>query len=237
VAVKAEPGIGESPIRGLTTSFVESFRAPPPPPPNPASGGEATAQGETVAAKDESITASVVEKLEGNLNFRLSKEELAAQLEKSQFLAADSAQMDQESHKHSIEAIMRIIKLDLGSSKDRLRVNVNRCIETFGRHNTDKSLTMQDGKKRRELPRGGPDVGSSEVQIAVLTAKINNLADGIDKSGKKDHHNKRNLRMLVHKRQKLLKYLRRKERGGPRWQNLVRELGLTDATWKGEIAV
>lgn len=82
--------------------------------------------------------------------------------------------------------------------------------------------------------RVGPDTGSAEVQVAILTTKINVLADNL---GKKDKHNKRNLRLLVHKRQKLLKYLRRKERGGPRWQHLMDKLGLGDAMWKGEISL
>jgi ribosomal protein S15P/S13E len=56
------------------------------------------------------------------------------------------------------------------------------------------------------------------------------------RGGKKDKVNKRNLRVLVHKRQKLLRYLRTKERGGERFQHLVETLGLTEGTWKGEIS-
>lgn len=82
--------------------------------------------------------------------------------------------------------------------------------------------------------RSGPDTGSSEVQIAILTTKINNLANNLHN---KDKNGKRDLRLLVHRRQKLLKYLRRKERGGPRWQNIVELLGINDAMWKGEISL
>ena len=85
--------------------------------------------------------------------------------------------------------------------------------------------------------RIGPDTGSSEVQIAILTAKIKTLADFLSTRGKGDKHNKRNLRLLVHRRQKLLQYLRRKERGGPRWQHCIETLGLTEGTWKGEISL
>jgi ribosomal protein S15P/S13E len=42
---------------------------------------------------------------------------------------------------------------------------------------------------------------------------------------------------MVHKRQKLMAYLRRQDRGGPRWQNLVEKLGLNDAMWKEEISL
>lgn len=83
----------------------------------------------------------------------------------------------------------------------------------------------------------GPDTGSSEVQIAILTAKIKTVADFLATRGKGDKHNKRNLRLLVHRRQKLLQYLRRKERGGPRWQHCIETLGLTEGTWRGEISL
>ena len=89
-----------------------------------------------------------------------------------------------------------------------------------------------------KTPRAGPDTGSSEVQVAILTAKIKVLADHMLLKGRqKDKVNKRNLRLLVHRRQKLLQYLRRKERGGDRWQNLISTLGLTEGTWKGEISL
>jgi len=93
------------------------------------------------------------------------------------------------------------------------------------------------GDQPDKTPRAGPDTGSSEVQIAVLTAKIRTLADFLETRGKTDKVNKRNLRLLVHRRQKLLLYLRRKERGGPRWQNIIDTLGLTEGTWRGEISL
>ncbi|EHK99749.1 putative 30S ribosomal protein S15 [Glarea lozoyensis 74030] len=102
----------------------------------------------------------------------------------------------------------------------------------------------EDGHQRatvaltRITPRAGPDTGSSEVQIAILTAKIKVLADQLEKKGgNKDKVNKRNLRIMVHKRQKHLNYLRRKERGSDRWQNLISTLGLTEGTYKGEISL
>lgn len=160
----------------------------------------------------------------------------------------------QQEHARAAEAIARITALENGSSKDRMRVNITRCIETFGRHNTDKALPP----RAPHLPainsdaappirpatnvaavekRIGPDTGSSEVQIAILTAKIKSVADFLSTRGKGDKHNKRNLRLLVHRRQKLLQYLRRRERGGPRWQHCIETLGLTEGTWKGEISL
>jgi ribosomal protein S15 len=85
--------------------------------------------------------------------------------------------------------------------------------------------------------RKGPDTGSSEVQIAILTAKIRHLANHLERVGNSDKINKRNLRLLVHRRQKLLQYLRKKERAGPRWQRCIDMLGLTEGTWRGEITL
>lgn len=149
----------------------------------------------------------------------------------------------EEEHRTAQEALRRISNLSLGSSKDRLRVNKQRCIDEFGRHNTDKTLpskpvsTATTGKEEPKDVRVGVDTGSSEVQIAILTAKIRAVADFLETRGTTDKVNKRNLRLLVHRRAKLLKYLRRKERGGPRWQNLIEKLGLTEGTWKGEISL
>lgn len=154
-------------------------------------------------------------------------------------------------HARATEAIKRITALENGSSKDRMRVNISRCVATFGRHNTDKTFPprapsinaagQHDVRPKTNIAavekRIGPDTGSSEVQIAILTAKIKTLADFLVTRGKKDKHNKRNLRLLVHRRQKLLHYLRRKERGGPRWQHCIETLGLTEGTWRGEISL
>lgn len=142
------------------------------------------------------------------------------------------------SHENASKALRAIAALDNSSSKDRLRVNIDRCIQEFGRHNTDSTLPPKLHSKfstpSKPRKRVGPDTGSSEVQIAILTTKINVLADNLHNQ---DKQNKRNLRLLVHKRQKLLKYLRREDRGGPRWQNVVEKLGISDAMWKGEISL
>jgi len=158
--------------------------------------------------------------------------------DKAEETHANALQAHAESHDNASKALQAIAALDNSSSKDRLRVNIDRCIEEFGRHNTDSGLPPKVHTKDSSLPasrkRVGPDTGSSEVQIAILTAKINVLADNLHHS---DKQNKRNLRLLVHRRQKLLKYLRREDRGGPRWQNVVEKLGISDAMWKGEISL
>ncbi|OJK04983.1 hypothetical protein ASPACDRAFT_1851934 [Aspergillus aculeatus ATCC 16872] len=159
-------------------------------------------------------------------------------------LEMEQAEQHNKQHQNALEAMNRILKLDNGNNQDRMRLNIQKCIETFGRHNTDQTLPPKPASVSldsatappEKLPRIGADTGSPEVQVAILTAKIINLSRHLETTNK-DKHNKRNLRLLVHKRQKLLRYLRRKERGGPRWQNLVQTLGLSDAAWQGEISM
>lgn len=60
-----------------------------------------------------------------------------------------------------------------------------------------------------EFKKHDTDKGSSEVQIAILTERINHLVEHLKKH-KKDHHTRRGLLILVGRRRRLLKYLRRK---------------------------
>jgi small subunit ribosomal protein S15 len=67
------------------------------------------------------------------------------------------------------------------------------------------------------------DTGSPEVQVALLTARINELTEHL-RDHKKDHHSRRGLLMLVGQRRRLLNYLR--HRDVARYRELVQELGL-----------
>ena len=67
------------------------------------------------------------------------------------------------------------------------------------------------------------DTGSTEVQVALLTRRINELSEHF-KLHKKDHHSRRGLLMLVSQRRRLLNYLRRT--GPARYQELIKRLGL-----------
>jgi len=67
------------------------------------------------------------------------------------------------------------------------------------------------------------DTGSPEVQVAVLTERINNLTEHF-KDHKKDNHSRRGLLKMVSQRRKLLDYLRGKEEA--RYQSLIKELGI-----------
>ena len=217
------------PVRSRPTAFIASLKKDLPVPVEPGTKHDAQSS---------------------PLNFFLSPEEYQSSLQYSKVLTeplpapelADpaSTQAKQErhakDHENAERALLRIAALGSGNSKDRTRHNIQRCIGEFGRHHTDDALPPS---LTATVPpaRAGPDTGSSEVQVAILTTKINVLADQLEDRGKKDKHNKRNLRILVHRRQKLLAYLRRKERGGPRWQNLMERLGLGDAAWRGEISL
>jgi small subunit ribosomal protein S15 len=71
--------------------------------------------------------------------------------------------------------------------------------------------------------RGKGDTGSPEVQVAILTERINNLTDHF-KSHAKDNHSRRGLLMMVNKRRSLLDYLRKTD--ADRYTNLIAKLGL-----------
>lgn len=67
------------------------------------------------------------------------------------------------------------------------------------------------------------DTGSPEVQVALLTERINNLTEHL-KGHEKDFHSRRGLLVMVGQRRRLLDYLRRKSK--PRYEALVGKLGL-----------
>ena len=71
--------------------------------------------------------------------------------------------------------------------------------------------------------RGQGDTGSPEVQVALLTARIE-LLTGHFKVHKKDHHSRRGLLQLVNRRRSLLDYLKSKD--NERYKALIEKLGL-----------
>ena len=75
----------------------------------------------------------------------------------------------------------------------------------------------------KEFARNPGDTGSPEVQIALLTDRINHLTAHL-KDHKKDHHSRRGLLMLVGRRRRFLDYL--KEIDVERYRAIVAELGL-----------
>ncbi|CAG0942154.1 30S ribosomal protein S15 [Gammaproteobacteria bacterium] len=81
----------------------------------------------------------------------------------------------------------------------------------------------QKSKVISENRRGAADTGSPEVQVALLSARINELTDHFAKH-KKDHHSRRGLLKMVNQRRKLLDYL--KDTDGDRYKILIDKLGL-----------
>ena len=87
-------------------------------------------------------------------------------------------------------------------------------------------MSLTADKKREiiaEHGRGDDDTGSTEVQVALLTARINELTEHL-REHTKDHHSRRGLLMLVGKRRRLLNYLQRHDLEA--YRELIRELGL-----------
>ena len=75
----------------------------------------------------------------------------------------------------------------------------------------------------QEYQRGEGDTGSPEVQVALLTANIEQLRDHFQ-FHKHDHHSRRGLIRMVNQRRKLLDYLKRKD--ASRYLELIKRLGL-----------
>ena len=75
----------------------------------------------------------------------------------------------------------------------------------------------------KEYARHEGDTGSPEVQVAILTSRIQYLTDHL-KEHKKDHHSRRGLLKLVGQRRNMLDYLRRKDI--ERYRSLIERLGL-----------
>ncbi len=74
-----------------------------------------------------------------------------------------------------------------------------------------------------EYKRGPADTGSPEVQVALLSKRIEDLTEHFS-THKHDHHSRRGLLRLVNQRRKLLDYLKSKDQG--RYQDLIARLGL-----------
>jgi small subunit ribosomal protein S15 len=86
------------------------------------------------------------------------------------------------------------------------------------------SLTIEE--KREIVAQFGKDendTGSTQVQVALLTRRINQLTEHL-REHKHDHHSRRGLLMLVGQRRRFLNYLQKKDLEG--YRKLVRDLGL-----------
>ena len=89
-----------------------------------------------------------------------------------------------------------------------------------------KKLTLVREDKKKVIEKFKThenDTGSTEVQVAILTKKINRLNEHL-KLNKKDHHSRRSLIIMVGKRKRLLGYLKSNDIG--RYKKIIKELGL-----------
>lgn len=71
--------------------------------------------------------------------------------------------------------------------------------------------------------KGSADTGSTEVQVALLTGRINHLTEHL-RDHKKDHHSRRGLLKMVGRRRRLLDYMRNRDLDG--YRKLISDLGL-----------
>lgn len=83
--------------------------------------------------------------------------------------------------------------------------------------------SVQKAQLLHDYQRANGDTGSPEVQVALLTARINDLTEHF-KTHVKDHHSRRGLLRLVSRRRKLLDYL--KSRNVDSYRTLIERLGL-----------
>ena len=87
-------------------------------------------------------------------------------------------------------------------------------------------MTMTQERKQELVTKfgdGPADTGKAEVQIALLTERINELTEHL-RTHKKDHHSRRGLLMLVGSRRRFLNYLQRSDLEG--YRELLKALGL-----------
>ncbi|KAJ2345828.1 hypothetical protein IWW50_005586 [Coemansia erecta] len=110
------------------------------------------------------------------------------------------------------DIVRRIIALENSNAKGVVHYNIKRAVDTFGRTEGDS--------------------GSAEVQAAVWTVRINQLEDHL-RANRKDHQNRRAYTKLLHKRAKMLKYLKRESL--ERYYVCLKQLGLTKDMVEGEI--
>ena len=87
-------------------------------------------------------------------------------------------------------------------------------------------MTLTQERKQELVTQYGDsesDTGRTEVQVALLTERINSLTEHL-RAHSKDHHSRRGLLMLVGRRRRFLNYLQRSDL--ERYRSLIRELGL-----------
>ncbi len=104
----------------------------------------------------------------------------------------------------------------------------NKPVLSFGRYYEKQEVIIMISKEKKQeiiaaYGRTANDTGSPEVQIALLTERINELTEHL-KNNQKDHHSRRGLLKMVGQRRGLLEYLKKTDLEG--YRNLIARLGL-----------
>ncbi|KAI8065309.1 hypothetical protein BC940DRAFT_320762 [Gongronella butleri] len=130
-------------------------------------------------------------------------------------LAAVGGVEDALKHEQAkVDALQKMISLQNSNAKAVQLYNIQKAVDWF---------QQKDG-----------DTGSPEVQAAILTVRIHNLYSHLQQHTK-DKHNYRQLRMMVHKRAKMLRYLKNKDQA--RYNTCLEQLGLEPRAVEGEITL
>ena len=132
-------------------------------------------------------------------------------------VAAEQSELEAEQAR-SVETLSRILDLRNASGKGIQVENTRRIISHFGARDDDRGI----------------DTGSPEVQAAVFTYRIRNLAEHL-LGARHDNSNRRAMRKLVHKRARILRYL--KSIDPLRYQNFLPRIGVEARAVEGEIVV
>ncbi|KAN0063480.1 hypothetical protein ACQY0O_003927 [Thecaphora frezii] len=122
----------------------------------------------------------------------------------------------------SASILARVLDLRNASGKGIQVENIRRIVDHFGK------------RKEMEQLGKGVDTGSAEVQAAVLTYRIRNLATHLAEA-RHDNSNRRAMTMLVHQRARILKYLKRKDAN--RYHAILPRIGIEARAVEGEIVV
>lgn len=148
-----------------------------------------------------------------------------------------SQQMDNEDEMESLplaEQVQREFEL-LQSQEQQSASVLARVLDL--RNASAKGIDVENKRRIVERFGNGVDTGSVETQVAILTYRLHLLYDHLAQPGfRKDEVTRRSMGLLVHKRAKLLKYLRR-EGGEERYATLLKRVGVNRRAVEGEIVV
>jgi len=141
----------------------------------------------------------------------------------AQAAASQQEKLDQVSYERKVEAqrqtanmFAKVLDLRNANAQGIAYVNRRRIIFAFS------------------TPQNPYDTGRTEVQVALITYKIRNLWKHLT-TFKRDTGNRRSLRLLIHQRAKMLRYLKKLSRS--RYEDLLKKLSLDPESVEGELVI